>query len=234
MKFSNQIRIVVVFMMLISEWFLHYYYAQRYYSPFLIVIYLFLFYWYYTESKNSLKQTDKLILLSFISPIISEWAVLTMTGTWRILVEMTIFGIGHIFIIWAYRNEKSKIISTYLIYPNLKIIIPFAIIPIAFTVLVLVPVLSKLYLFLVIIFLIEIIYLVLLSINLPFSHESRFYISLSSFFFILYTGFYSYCAFLSPFFGNHAIITMSIVLFRTFLVLGMLNRSKVVTTNLKK
>lgn len=221
---ANLFKILFVFLLLIAE--LKFFYEQQ--TPYrvaaYVLMYLYFSYWYYSETKKQFKLADKLILISFISVVFSAFPQVLYGKKWGIILEIIIFAIGHLLIIVAYHTEQSFFKFKKIIRTNITISLPFIIFPIVFLCYVLLPMSAMKYWFMLISFLVQIIYLSMLSFSLPYSPENKLYISLSSFFLFLTTGIYAYNVFLSSSFAAHAMVRATSTLFRVFLIVGMSNR----------
>jgi hypothetical protein len=134
--------------------------------------------------------------------------------------------IGHVFIILIFRIEGSKIKFFDKQNTFVTILIPYILMPFAFFVAVILPIKSLLVVFVTGIYLLEMVYLLVLSAFVPFSEKGKLYISLSMLFLVLASGANAYRTYITDFGFNYGVVRVSTSLFRLFLLLGMLYRNE--------
>jgi len=134
--------------------------------------------------------------------------------------------IGHVFIILIFRIEGSKIKFFDKQNTFVTILIPYILMPFAFFVAVILPIKSLLVVFVTGIYLLEMVYLLVLSAFVTFSEKGKLYISLSMLFLFLAGGANAYLTYITVFGFNYCVVRLSTSLFRLFLLLGMLYRNE--------
>lgn len=184
-----------------------------------------LLFWYYSKKRDTFNFTDKLFIASSVFSIISPLPVYVLGLAWGKTLELALIMIGYLFIIRIYQVEGSKIILSDKQNTFINILIPYIIMPCGFFIAVILPLTSIATTLFTGIYLLQLLYMLVLSAFLPFPERSKLYISLAMFFVVLASGANAYRMYVSHFPFDYGFVRIATTLFRFFFFLGILYRA---------
>ncbi len=194
--------------------------------PFRGLIHLMMAYWYYSERKAILNQIDKLFLVSCLIPAITPIPIYIFGFTWGTLLEVALLLVSYQLLIRIYFLEGARIRITGKKQLNtfFRAVIPYVCLPLTYFFLVVFP-LTKPDVFIVtFIYLVQIMYMALLSAYLPFPEKSKLLISLGMFFILFASGASVHRVYVVPYFFDYGFVRIAAVLGRILIIAGLLNR----------
>jgi hypothetical protein len=194
--------------------------------PFRGLIHLFMAYWYYSERKDKLNQIDRLFLVSCVIPAITPIPIYIFGFTWGTLLEAVLLLVSYQLLIRIYSLEGAKI--NFKTNPNttIKVLIAYLVFPLAYFFLVVFPVAKPDVLLITFIYLVQIIYMAVLSAYLPFPEKSKLYISLGMFFILFASGASVHRVYVASYEFDYGIVRIAANLGRLLIIIGLLNRMK--------
>ncbi|RFS15584.1 hypothetical protein [Emticicia sp. C21] len=220
------IKISVLSLLLIIELTIFYRVDSTLAYPFRGIIHLFMAWWYYSERKNELNLTDRLFLISCLVPAITPIPIYIFGFTWGTLLEAVMLLVSYQLLIKIYSLEGAEI----RLANNLKtfgmILTPYVFFPLAYFFFIVYPVAKPDVLLITSIYLIQIMYMAVLSAYLPFSEKSKLYISLGMFFILFASGASVHRVYVAPYEFDYGIVRIAANLGRILIIIGLLNRTK--------
>lgn len=221
------IKIVLTFVLLLLEIVLFYKFNQIIAYPARILVYSSIIYWYYTERRrdNTLNLTDKLFIWSCIMPVFSPLANYIWPSVTTKVLEVLLLMVGHQLIASIWTQEGAKIeISSNQKNTFIKVLVPYVILPALFFCFVVLPTNQLIPTILFTFYLLQMMYITTLSAFVSFPEKSKLYISLAMGILVLSSGanFLRICV--SPYEYDFAVVRLTAVGFRVFLLMGLLSR----------
>lgn len=224
--YPNMIKIALIALLLAVELTIFYELDSTLAYPFRGVIHLFMAYWYYSERKASLNQIDKLFLISCVIPAVTPIPIYFFGFTWGTLLEAVLLLVSYQLLIRIYRLEGAKIRFRTNLNTIIKVLIPYVFFPITYFFLIVFPVVKSDVLLITFIYMIQIMYMAVLSAYLPFPEKSKLYISLGMFFIIFASGASVHRVYVVPYEFDYGIVRITANLGRILIIIGLLNRMK--------
>jgi hypothetical protein len=220
------IKIGVLSLLLIIELSVFYKVDSTLAYPFRGIIHLFMAWWYYSERKNELNLTDKLFLISCLIPAITPIPIYFFGFTWGTLLEAIMLLVSYQLLIRIYTLEGAKI----RLANNLKtfgmVLTPYVFFPLTYFFLIVYPVAKPDVLLITSIYLVQIMYMAVLSAYLPWPEKSKLYISLGMFFILFASGASVHRVYVAPYEFDYGIVRIAANLGRILIIIGLLNRTK--------
>lgn len=190
------------------------------------IIHLFMAWWYYSERKDELNLTDRLFLISCLVPAITPIPIYVFGFTWGTLLEAIMLLVSYQLLIRIYTLEGAKI----RLANNLKtfgmVLALYVCFPLAYFFLIVYPVVKPDVLLITSIYLVQIMYMAVLSAYLPFPEKSKLYISLGMFFILFASGASVHRVYVAPYEFDYGIVRIAANLGRILIIIGLLNRMK--------
>lgn len=190
------------------------------------LIHLFMAYWYYSERKDALNLTDRLFLISCIIPAITPIPIYIFGFAWGTLLEAILLLVSYQLLIRVYTLEGAKINFRTNLNTTLKVLIAYLFFPITYFLLVVFPVVKPDVLLICFIYLLQIMYMAILSAYLPFSEKSKLYTSLGMFFILFASGASVHRVYVAPYEFDYGVVRITASLGRILIIIGLLNRMK--------
>lgn len=222
----TMIKIGVISLLLIIELTIFYGVDSTLAYPFRGVIHLFMAYWYYSERKAELNLTDRLFLISCLIPAITPIPIYIFGFTWGTLLEAVMLLVSYQLLIKIYSLEGAKIRFRTNLNTIFKVLIPYLVFPLTYFLLVVLPVAKPDVLLITSIYLVQIMYMAVLSAYLPLPEKSKLYISLGMFFILFASGASVHRVYVAPFEFDYGIVRIAANLGRILIIIGLLNRTK--------
>ncbi len=220
------IKIAFIALLLAVELTIFYEVNSKLAYPFRGAIHLFMAYWYYSERKASLNLTDKLFLISCLIPAITPIPIYFFGFTWGTLLEAVLLLVSYQLLIRIYRLEGAKIRFRTNLNTIIKVLIPYVFFPLTYFFLIVFPVVKSDVLLITFIYMVQIMYMAVLSAYLPFPEKSKLYISLGMFFIIFASGASVHRVYVVPYEFDYGIVRITANLGRILIIIGLLNRMK--------
>ena len=218
------IKLAVISLLLIIELTIFYEVDSTLAYPFRGLIHLFLAYWYYSERKNVLNLTDRLFLISSLIPAITPIPIYIFGFTWGTLLEAVLLLVSYQLLIRIFSIEGARIKIRTNLNTIMKVVIPYVVFPLTYFTLVVFPVVKSDILLICFIYLLQVMYMAVLSAYLPFPEKSKLYISLGMFFILFASGASVHRVYIAPFEFDYGIVRIAASLGRILIVVGLLNR----------
>ena len=220
------IKIIITFSLFVLEIVFFYKFNRIIAYPVRILVYSYLIYWYYSERKryNSLNLTDKLLIYSFILPILSPLPDYIWNSVPAKILEIVLIMISQQMIAYIWIREGAKIDFCKQKNTFIKILVPYIVFPVLFFCFVVLPTRQLIPIVLFAFFLLQMMYIATLSAFVPFPEKSKFYIALAMGILVLSSGanFLRICV--SPYEYDFAVVRFTAIAFRVFLLIGLLHR----------
>ncbi|GAB3502408.1 hypothetical protein GCM10027442_02200 [Emticicia fontis] len=194
--------------------------------PFRGLIHLFMAYWYYSERKNELNLTDRLFLISCLIPAITPIPIYFFGFTWGTLLEAILLLVSYQLLIRIYTLEGAKIRFTNNLKTFIAVLIPYVFLPLSYFFFVVFPVAKPDVFLICLIYLIQVMYMAVLSAYLPLPEKSKLYISLGMFFILFASGASVHRVYVSPYEFDYGTVRIAANLGRILIIIGLLNRMK--------
>ena len=220
------IKVAVIALLLVVELTIFYKIDSTLAYPFRGGIHLLMAYWYYSERKGSLNQTDKLFLISCLIPAITPIPIYVFGFTWGTLLEAVLLLVSYQLLIRIYHLEGAKIRLRTNLRTIFKVFIPCVVFPLTYFLFVVFPVLKPDVLLITFIYLIQVMYMAVLSAYLPFPEKSKLYISLGMFFILFASGASVHRVYVAAYEFDYGIVRITANLGRILIIFGLLNRMK--------
>jgi hypothetical protein len=220
------IKIILTFSLLLLEIVLFYKFNRIIAYPARILVYSYLIYWYYTERKrdNSLNLTDKLFIGSCIIPIFSPLADYISDSVPTKVLEIILLMISQQMIASIWTREGAKINFSNQKNTFIKVLVPYVMLPALFFCVVILPTNQLIPIVLFAFYLLQMMYIATLSAFVPFSEKSKLYVSLAMGLLILSSGAHFLRICVSPYDYDFAVVRVTSIAFRVFLLIGLLHR----------
>lgn len=190
------------------------------------VIHLLMAYWYYSERKTSLNQTDKLFLISCVIPAITPIPIYIFGFTWGTVLEAVLLLVSYQLLIRIFRLEGARIRYRTNLNTIIKVLIPYVFFPVTYFFLIVFPVVKSDVLLISFIYMVQIMYMAVLSAYLPFAEKSKLYISLGMFFIIFASGASVHRVYVAAYEFDYGIVRIAANLGRILIIIGLLDRMK--------
>ncbi len=220
------IKIVLIALLLAVELIIFYEVNANLAYPFRGLIHLLMAYWYYSERKASLNQTDKLFLISCVIPAITPIPIYIFGFTWGTLLEAVLLLVSYQLLIRVFFLEGARIRFRTNLNTVIKVLVPYVFFPITYFFLIVFPVAKPDVFLIALIYLIQIMYMAVLSAYLPFPEKSKLYISLGMFFIIFASGASVHRVYVASYDFDYGIVRIAANLGRILIIIGLLNRMK--------
>ncbi|MBA4852798.1 hypothetical protein [Emticicia sp. BO119] len=220
------IKIAVIILLLIIELTVFYKIDSALAYPLRGLIHLFMAYWYYSERKEELNLTDKLFLISCVIPAITPIPIYIFGFTWGTVLEAVLLLVSYQLLIRIYSLEGAKINFRSNLNTSLKVLIAYVVFPLTYFFLVVSPVAKPDVLVISFIYLVQIMYMAVLSAFLPFPEKSKLYISLGMFFILFASGASVHRVYVASYEFDYGIVRIAANLGRILIIIGLLNRIK--------
>lgn len=192
-----------------------------------VLVYSSIIYWYYTDRKrdNKLNLTDKLFIWSCIIPIFSPLADYIWNSVPTKILEILLLMASNQLIASVWTEEGAKFDFS----PNqkntfIKVLVPYVVLPALFFCFVVLPTNQVIPIVLFTFYLLQMMYITTLSAFVAFPEKSKLYVSLAMGMLVLSSGanFLRICV--SPYEYDFAVVRVTAVAFRVFLLMGLLSR----------
>lgn len=220
------IKILVTIVLLILEICLFQNFNRVVAFPARFLVYSYLAYWYYSERKQeaSINLTDKLFIWSCIIPIFSPVAAYIWGSIYTKILEVILLMVAQQLIAFIWLREGAKIDFSNQRNTFIKVLVPYIIFPVLFFCFVVLPTNQLIPIILFAFYLLQMMYISTLSAFVPFPEKSKFYISLAMGVLIISSGanFLRLCV--SPYEYDLAVVRVTAVASRVFLLIALLNR----------
>lgn len=220
------LKIFVTLILLIVELVIFYKFNRIAAYPARILLYSYLAYWYYSERKrdSSIGLTDNLLICSLIIPIFSPLPDYIFNSVLTKILEIVLIMVSQQLIAYIWTREGAKIDFSNQRNTFTKVLVPYIILPILFFCFVVLPTQQLIPIVLFAFYLLQMIYITTLSAFVPFPEKSKFYISLAMGVLVLSSGanFLRICV--SPYEYDFAVVRVTAIAFRVFLLIGLLYR----------
>lgn len=194
--------------------------------PARLLVYSYLAYWYYSERKREapINLTDKLFIWSCIIPILSPVPAYLWNSIYTKILEIVLLMTAHQLIAFIWLREGAKIDFSNQRNTFLKVLVPYIVFPVLFFFFVVLPTNQLIPIVLFAFYLLQMMYISTLSAFVPFPEKSKFYISLAMGVLIISSGanFLRLCV--SPYEYDLAVVRITAVASRAFLVIALLSR----------
>jgi len=214
------IKIIFTFLLTIIELILYYKFNKFVSYPARALLYAYLANWYYQERKHS----DKLFIGACFVLIISPLPAYINDSIIGKILEFALLMFSQQLIIGIFVREGAKFDFSNKRKTFSKILVPYIIIPILFFFFVALPTQQWIPIILFGFYLMQMMYISTLSTYAPFSQKSQFYISLSMGLLILSSGANFLRHSVSPYEYDFAVVRITSVAYRVFLLMGLLHR----------
>ena len=219
-------KIIVILLLSITEVILYYSFNKFVSYPVRVLIYVYLANWYYQERKQnaSINQTDKLFIwacfILMFSPV-PAYINNSITGK---VIEFALLMLSQQLIIAIFIREGAKFDFSTKRKTFHKILVPYVIIPVLFFFFVALPTQQWIPVILFGFYIIQMMFVSILSAYAPFSEKSQFYITLSMGMLIISSGANFLRHSVSPYEYDFAVVRISSVAYRVFLLIALLHR----------
>jgi hypothetical protein len=190
------------------------------------LIHLLMAYWYYSERKNAINQTDKLFLISCVIPAVTPLPIYFLGFTWGTVLEAVLLLVSYQLLIRIFVIEGARIRYRTNLNTIIKVLIPYVFFPLTYFFLIIFPVVKSDVLLISFIYMVQIMYMAVLSAYLPFAEKSKLYISLGVFFIIFASGASVHRVYVAAYEFDYGIVRIAANLGRILIIIGLLDRMK--------
>lgn len=218
------IKVAVIALLLIVELTIFYGVDSTLAYPFRGLIHLFMAYWYYSARKNILNLSDRLFLISCVIPALTPIPIYIFGFTWGTLLEAIMLLVSYQLLIRVYILEGAKIRLRSSIKTFTRVLVPYVFLPLIYFFFIVFPVAKPDILIITFIYLLQIMYMAVLSAYLPFSEKSKLNIALGMFFIIFASGASVHRVYVAPFEFDYGIVRIAANLGRILIITGLLGR----------
>lgn len=219
------IRLVPVALLLAIELLIFYQVDPAFAYPFRGLIHLYIAYWYYSAKKSVLTLTDRLFIVSCLIPAFTPIPIFLFGFTWGTLVEVVLLLVSYQLLIKIYRLEGARIKLTNNLRTFIRVLVPFVLFPLVYFVISIFNIHRYDVVLILSVYLLQIMYMAVLSAYLPFEEKSKLSITMGMFFIIFASGTSFHRVYITPFEFDYGIVRIAANLGRILLVTGLLNRA---------
>jgi lipoprotein signal peptidase len=220
------IKIFIAVLLSMVELVLYYKFNKFVSYPARVLLYVHLATWYYQDRKRSASvyTTDKLFIWACVILTISPLPAYINDSIVGKVIEFGLLMLSQQFVIAIFLREGAKFNFYNQKKTFGKILVPYIIIPVLFFFFVALPTNQLIPLILFGLYILQMIYLSTLSAYAPFSEKSRFYLSLSMGLLIISSGANFLRHTISPYEYDFAVVRITSVGYRVFLLIALLHR----------
>ena len=220
------IKIFIITLLSIIELVLYYNFNKFVSYPARVLIYAHLANWYYQRRKQSasINLTDRFFIWACFILIVSPLPAYINNSITGKVIEFALLMLSQQFIIIIFIREGARFDFSNKKKTFNKILVPYIIIPVLFFFFVALPTQQWIPVILFGFYIIQMMYVSTLSAYAPFSEKSQFYITLSMGMLIISSGANFLRHSISPYEYDFAVVRISSVAYRVFLLIALLHR----------
>jgi len=218
------IKIAPIALLLVIELFIFYKVSPSYAYPLRGLIHLYMAYWYYSERKHAINLTDRLFLVSCLIPAITPIPIFIFGFTWGTLVEVILLLVSYQLLIKIYSLEGARIRLSSNFRTFSKVLVPFVFFPLIYFIISVLTIDRFDVILILSIYLLQLMYMAVLSSYLPFKEKSKLCITMGMFFIMFASGASFHRVYMSAYAFDYGIVRIAANLGRILLIIGLVNR----------
>lgn len=218
------IKIAPIALLLVIELLIFYQVSHSYAYPLRGLIHLYMAYWYYTERKHALNLTDRLFLVSCLIPAITPIPIFIFGFTWGTLVEVILLLVSYQLLIKTYSWEGARIRlwSSFRNFTN--VLVPFVFFALIYFTISVFTIDRFDVILILSVYLLQLMYMCVLSSYLPFEEKSKLCITMGMFFIMFASGVSFHRVYMNPYEFDYGTVRIAANLGRILLIIGLVNR----------